>query len=149
MGAKIVAKMIAGERFTAYIVLPAWPEGHPGSAVSQAKLRWQSETIAMMYREIGQALIEADVKPWLGDQPTDWLIFLCAGKRELSGPHLDLLDPPKSKMEIKFRETLRQMITVNSKMMIVDDSYIIVGSANINERSLSGRRDTEIAVGCW
>ena len=35
-----------------------------------------------------------------------------------------------------------------SKMMIVDDSYIIVGSANINERSMSGTRDTEMAVGC-
>ena len=34
-------------------------------------------------------------------------------------------------------------------MMIVDDAYIIVGSANINERSLSGTRDTEMAVGCW
>ena len=35
-----------------------------------------------------------------------------------------------------------------SKMMIVDDAYIIVGSANINERSMSGTRDTEMAVGC-
>ena len=32
-------------------------------------------------------------------------------------------------------------------MMIVDDAYIIVGSANINERSMSGTRDTEMAVG--
>ena len=41
------------------------------------------------------------------------------------------------------------MIYVHSKMMIVDDAYIIVGSANINERSMAGTRDTEIAVGCW
>ena len=41
------------------------------------------------------------------------------------------------------------MINVHSKMMIVDDAYIIVGSANINERSMAGTRDTEIAVGCW
>ena len=41
------------------------------------------------------------------------------------------------------------MIYVHSKMMIVDDAYIIVGSANINERSMSGTRDTEMAVGCW
>ena len=34
-------------------------------------------------------------------------------------------------------------------MMIVDDAYIIVGSANINQRSLAGTRDTEMAVGCW
>jgi phospholipase D1/2 len=38
------------------------------------------------------------------------------------------------------------MIYVHSKMMIVDDSYIIIGSANINQRSMGGTRDTEIAV---
>ena len=32
---------------------------------------------------------------------------------------------------------------------MVDDVYSIVGSANINQRSMDGRRDTEIALGCW
>ena len=31
----------------------------------------------------------------------------------------------------------------------VDDEYIIVGSANINERSMNGARDTEIAMGSY
>ena len=48
-----------------------------------------------------------------------------------------------------FRQTLRFPIYVHSKMMIVDDAYIILGSANINERSLAGTRDSEIALGCW
>jgi phospholipase D1/2 len=30
--------------------------------------------------------------------------------------------------------------------MIVDDKYVIIGSANINDRSQNGGRDTEIAV---
>lgn len=38
-------------------------------------------------------------------------------------------------------------LQVHSKMMIVDDEYIIIGSANINQRSQDGTRDTEIAVG--
>ena len=33
--------------------------------------------------------------------------------------------------------------------MIVDDVYMIMGSANINERSLNVRRDTEIAFGAY
>merc|ERR1711994_362594 len=33
--------------------------------------------------------------------------------------------------------------------MIVDDSYIIIGSANINQRSMAGTRDTEMAIGAW
>lgn len=31
----------------------------------------------------------------------------------------------------------------------MDDEYIIVGSANINERSLNGSRDSEIAMGAY
>ena len=30
--------------------------------------------------------------------------------------------------------------------MIVDDNYVIIGSANINDRSMIGTRDSEIAV---
>lgn len=41
------------------------------------------------------------------------------------------------------------MIYVYSKGMIVDDEYVILGSANINQRSLEGTRDTEIAVGAY
>jgi phospholipase D1/2 len=31
----------------------------------------------------------------------------------------------------------------------VDDEYVIVGSANLNERSLAGNRDSEIAQGSY
>ncbi|KAK9946006.1 hypothetical protein M0R45_011490 [Rubus argutus] len=41
------------------------------------------------------------------------------------------------------------MIYVHSKMMIVDDEYIIIGSANINQRSMDGARDSEIAMGAF
>lgn len=50
---------------------------------------------------------------------------------------------------VRFRKTLRFPINVNSKIMIVDDIYILVGSANINQRSMAGTRDTEMSVGCW
>lgn len=41
------------------------------------------------------------------------------------------------------------MIYVHSKGMIVDDEYVILGSANINQRSMEGTRDTEIAMGAY
>jgi len=41
------------------------------------------------------------------------------------------------------------MIHVHSKGMIVDDEYVILGSANINQRSMEGTRDTEIAMGAY
>ncbi|KAG2331490.1 hypothetical protein Bca52824_002670 [Brassica carinata] len=39
------------------------------------------------------------------------------------------------------------MIYVHSKGMIVDDEFVLIGSVNINQRSLEGTRDTEIAMG--
>lgn len=33
--------------------------------------------------------------------------------------------------------------------IIVDDEYMIIGSANINQRSMDGARDTEIAMGAY
>jgi hypothetical protein len=41
------------------------------------------------------------------------------------------------------------MIYVHAKGMIVDDEYLIVGSANINQRSMAGTKDTEIAMGAY
>eukprot|EP00047_Mylnosiga_fluctuans_P021411 m.104590 g.104590 ORF g.104590 m.104590 type:complete len:436 (-) comp8891_c0_seq3:137-1444(-) len=41
---------------------------------------------------------------------------------------------------------LTDMIYVHSKIMIVDDMHLIVGSANINDRSMQGDRDSEIAA---
>lgn len=39
-----------------------------------------------------------------------------------------------------------EQIYVHSKLMIVDDRYVLIGSANINDRSLLGDRDSELAV---
>eukprot|EP00088_Acartia_fossae_P036456 TRINITY_DN3767_c0_g1_i10.p1 TRINITY_DN3767_c0_g1~~TRINITY_DN3767_c0_g1_i10.p1 ORF type:complete len:833 (-),score=154.58 TRINITY_DN3767_c0_g1_i10:667-3165(-) len=150
--AKIVDKIRKGERFTAYIVIPMWPEGDPTSGPMQAILHWQKRTMEMMYRDIGNALRDPSihVNPAHGSHPQDYLLFLCPGKREGYGSHIeDLEPPPQGSLAERFREVKRQMIYVHSKMIIIDDAYILVGSANINERSMAGTRDTEMAVGCW
>lgn len=56
--------------------------------------------------------------------------------------------------EIKARKdkvsiSRRYMIYVHSKMMLVDDQFGIIGSANLNERSLNGDRDSEICTAFW
>ena len=38
------------------------------------------------------------------------------------------------------------MIYIHSKLMIVDDCRLILGSANINDRSMEGDRDSELCV---
>lgn len=39
-----------------------------------------------------------------------------------------------------------ELVYVHSKLMIVDDEKVLIGSANINDRSLLGSRDSEIAI---
>ena len=41
---------------------------------------------------------------------------------------------------------VQEIIYVHSKLMIVDDKYVICGSANINDRSLMGKRDSEVGA---
>lgn len=40
-------------------------------------------------------------------------------------------------------------VYVHSKVMIIDDSIALIGSANINDRSLLGSRDSEVSVGLY
>ncbi|GCB78278.1 hypothetical protein scyTo_0018583, partial [Scyliorhinus torazame] len=39
-----------------------------------------------------------------------------------------------------------ELIYVHSKMLIADDNTVIIGSSNINDRSMLGKRDSEVAV---
>lgn len=41
---------------------------------------------------------------------------------------------------------MTELVYVHSKLLIADDDTAIIGSANINDRSLLGDRDSEIAV---
>ena len=41
---------------------------------------------------------------------------------------------------------ITEIIYVHSKMLIVDDRKVIIGSANVNDRSMTGVRDSEVAM---
>lgn len=41
---------------------------------------------------------------------------------------------------------ITEMIYIHSKLLIVDDMYTIIGSANINDRSQAGNRDSEVCL---
>ncbi|GJN05675.1 hypothetical protein PR202_ga23326 [Eleusine coracana subsp. coracana] len=144
---KIVSKIEAGERFTVYVVVPMWPEGVPESASVQAILDWQRRTMDMMYTDIIQALQAKGIEA----NPKDYLTFFCLGNREVKqeGEYEPAEQPEPDTDYIRAQEARRFMIYVHTKMMIVDDEYIIIGSANINQRSMDGARDSEIAMGAY
>eukprot|EP00268_Persea_americana_P000033 TRINITY_DN10013_c0_g1_i20.p1 TRINITY_DN10013_c0_g1~~TRINITY_DN10013_c0_g1_i20.p1 ORF type:complete len:228 (-),score=33.49 TRINITY_DN10013_c0_g1_i20:465-1148(-) len=109
----------------------------------------QGQTMEMMYGIIAKALEKAGLSD--DYHPQDYLNFYCLGKREAAGLEkmkstINATESIASGMAQKFH---RFMIYVHSKGMIVDDEYVILGSANINQRSLDGSRDTEIAMGAY
>ncbi|XP_043726343.1 phospholipase D gamma 1-like [Telopea speciosissima] len=147
---KIANKIRANERFSAYIVVPMWPEGVPTGTATQRILFWQNKTMQMMYETIYNALEEVGLENTY--TPEDYLNFFCLGNREtLDGNDIPTVQnpTPTNSPQALCRKSRRFMIYVHSKGMIVDDEYIILGSANINQRSMEGTRDTEIAMGAY
>ncbi|KAG4398860.1 hypothetical protein GLYMA_08G126700v4 [Glycine max] len=145
---KIAGKIGANERFCVYIVIPMWPEGVPTSAAVQEILFWQGQTMSMMYKIIADALEKAG----LSDKyhPQDYLNFYCLGKREPQSTNISPTpNPSENRALVSVKKFRRFMIYVHAKGMVIDDEYVIIGSANINQRSLDGSRDTEIAMGAY
>ncbi|GFY90312.1 phospholipase D beta 1 [Actinidia rufa] len=146
---KIANKIRAHERFAAYIVVPMWPEGNPTGPATQRILFWQHKTMQMMYDTIYKALVEVGLED--AYTPQDYLNFFCLGNREVNDSDNSSAEPSNNanNPQALSRKSRRFMIYVHSKGMIVDDEYVILGSANINQRSMEGTRDTEIAMGAY
>ncbi len=149
--ARIVRAIKAGDPFHVYVCIPMFPEGPPASQPMQHILHFQRNTVEAMYHEISVA-IEA-----LGSQahPSDYLSFYCLGKRELHPNHEPGNAQPgvkrtaswtKGKKQINTNKYRRFMIYVHSKLLVADDEVVILGSANINDRSMCGVKDSEIGV---
>ncbi|KAH9311220.1 hypothetical protein KI387_026255, partial [Taxus chinensis] len=146
---KIAEKIRSHERFAVYILVPMWPEGIPTSMAMQRILYWQGQTMQMMYETIFKALKEVGHENT--HHPQDYLNFFCLGNREVrDGNEVSSKSaPPENTPHARAQRNRRFMIYVHSKGMIVDDEYVILGSANINQRSMDGSRDSEIAMGAY
>ncbi|KAI7828836.1 hypothetical protein BC939DRAFT_443074 [Gamsiella multidivaricata] len=80
---------------------------------------------------------------------------ICHGKNSIYG-RLAAAGVPKPHKYISFyglrnwakfgEKFITEQVYIHAKMMIVDDRIAIIGSANINERSMLGNRDSEIAA---
>jgi len=140
---RIVTKIRQHQPFAVYMVIPLHPEGDVASVSVQGMLHFQTETIRMMYRKVAAAL-----KRWgpPGAHPHDYLNIFFLGKRELDLP-AGASGVRVTARQAQLLRSRRHMIYVHSKLAIFDDDYVLVGSANINQRSMDGARDTEVLVG--
>ncbi|CAL4907630.1 unnamed protein product [Urochloa decumbens] len=119
------------KRFKAIIIIPLLPgfQGgidDGGAASVRAIMHWQYRTICRGPNSILQNLFDV-----IGPKAHDYISFYglrAHGKLYDGGP------------------LVTSQIYVHSKLMIIDDRITLIGSANINDRSLLGSRDSEIAV---
>ncbi|XP_053397424.1 phospholipase D1-like [Mercenaria mercenaria] len=116
------------EAFRVYVVLPLLPAfegeiGANGGYAIQAVLHWNYKSISKGENSVWAQLLKKV------DDPKKYILF--CGLRS----HCEL----KGKL-------VTELVYVHSKLMIVDDDTVIIGSANINDRSMNGTRDSEIAV---
>ncbi|KAL6630946.1 hypothetical protein ACP70R_028286 [Stipagrostis hirtigluma subsp. patula] len=119
------------KRFKAVVVIPLLPgfQGgidDGGAASVRAIMHWQYRTICRGPNSILQNLFDV-----IGPKAHDYISFY--GLRA----HDKLCD---------VGPLVTNQIYVHSKLMIIDDRITLIGSANINDRSLLGSRDSEIAV---
>lgn len=159
---RICKAVRGGKKFHAYIVLPIHPEGNLGdfSLMSMVHYTMQSlfngknSLVARVQREIyamrlHNNAIKSGKKMGL---PTAQKL---AG--ELNREELEDFVPEKDWMQYLTILNLRnwddlgkgpvtEQIYVHSKLVIADDSLAFLGSANINDRSLLGDRDSEIGL---
>uniref|UniRef100_A0A4W6FZS3 Phospholipase n=1 Tax=Lates calcarifer TaxID=8187 RepID=A0A4W6FZS3_LATCA len=118
-----------GKRYRVYVVTPLLPgfEGDintGGGSAIQAVMHFNYRTMNR-----GDHSIISQLRREMGDQ---WINYISiAGLRT----HADL----EGKL-------VTELIYVHSKMLIADDNTVIIGSANINDRSMLGKRDSEVAV---
>ena len=116
------------EKFRVFVFIPLLP-GFPGEPDSSGILQLELKHIyAGISRNHGMSIIEK-LEKIMGDQWKNYINFY-----SLRGHGL-VDGEPKT-----------ELIYINSQLMIVDDVTVILGSANINDRSMLGARDSEYDV---
>ena len=116
------------EKFRVFVFIPLLP-GFAGEPESSGTLQIiLKHTYAGICRNHGMSIIE-QLQKKMGDRWKDYIGFY-----SLRG-HALVNNVP-----------VTELIYIHSKLMIVDDTTVILGSANINDRSMLGTRDSEYAV---
>ncbi|KAG0590254.1 hypothetical protein KC19_1G084700 [Ceratodon purpureus] len=128
--ARIMRAHREGQCFRVIVVMPLLPgfQGgvdDSGAASVRFILHWQFRTICR-----GRHSLLERLKDSLGPKANDYVSFhgLRNFGRFENGP------------------LATSQVYVHSKLMIVDDRFVLIGSANINDRSLLGSRDSEMGV---
>lgn len=128
---RIIQAHRTGKCFRVIIIIPLLPgfQGgvdDAGAATVRAIMHWQYRTICRGKFSLLQRLHDT-----LGPEAENYVSFY--GLRSYG------------KLS-EGRPLVTSQVYVHSKIMIIDDRIVLIGSANVNDRSLLGSRDSEVAV---
>jgi len=157
--------------FHVYMVLPVHPEGSLADLAIVGQIHWTMQSLAFgsqslinririsirarqicAEREGAHPLNEGDWEaakraaqtPARDQDGLSSLNYLVKVAPEAYRQYLTLLN--LRTCELLEGQPRTEQVYVHSKLLIVDDNVVILGSANINDRSLNGGRDSELAV---
>jgi phosphatidylserine/phosphatidylglycerophosphate/cardiolipin synthase-like enzyme len=123
--------------FHVYVVMPMFPEGDPVDAPNLEVRRNEWCTMEYMVKALHAKL---------GDGWSRHLSFYFLANWRQLAPKQHSKATDRAGL---VRDHMRYMVYVHSKLMLVDDRYVLFGSCNLNDRGLSGTGDSEIACGVW
>jgi phospholipase D1/2 len=147
---------VAKPKFHVYITLPVHPEGSLLDAAVAVQVYWTMQSLAFGSNSLLNGIKRGLKARELRDaKDANWQRVLADGSTEHESiateacfEYVTLLNL-RNWQEVTGpggKRIVTEQVYVHTKLMIVDDLYALVGSANINDRSLLGSRDSELAV---
>jgi phospholipase D1/2 len=145
---RIIKHIDAKTPFHVYMVVPVHPEGDLTNGAV-----WKQHWLALTTIKHGSNSLINRIRRALLEKkrnPEEWVQYLTVLNMRSHGATVQYARNPTTFDEDFSHEIGRFVVTeqiyIHSKLLIVDDAVAIVGSANINDRSLTGNGDTEIAA---
>lgn len=138
-----------GEKFKIIVVMPLIPafEGDlatKDAAAARNVMHFQYITISRGGQSIQEMLIEEGIDP---DEYITWYSLRNWDKLVPPSVKTESSNSVTSEDDVDDREFyVSELVYIHDKIMIVDDRLVLIGSANINDRSQLGNRDSEIAM---
>jgi phosphatidylserine/phosphatidylglycerophosphate/cardiolipin synthase-like enzyme len=160
LGERIAQAVRRGRAFHVYMVLPVHPEGKLDDITVVGQIHWTMQSLVfaeyslinLVRRAIAARKLCRNV---LSDDAWKKALTDAGIQVGKTAPYEDVTEAQWSRyltlLNLRTCEKVNgvvrtEQIYIHSKLLIVDDRHVILGSANINDRSQSGKRDTELAV---
>ena len=147
----------ASRPFHVYITLPVHPEGKLNEGAIVGQVYWTMQSLVFgsqsLLNRIRRSLKAKQI--FDKDPKADWNKVYLDGDDSYKDIPLEKCFEYVTLLNLRNWDKLgsgpneryvTEQVYIHSKLMIVDDRYAILGSANINDRSLLGTRDSELAV---